>query len=668
MDGLLQKGSLMRRLKISKKTVWLVSFAGLSLLFFSYNNCSQAILRKAEQVGSLSIPSTQTLLSPPRLHTGPVRVVFFVDQSRSMIAAMCPSDVDGGGPTLKGRGCENPPLGVDPDAIRYKLLDTWLNQLEGKPKTKAAVIAFSGGLKERPRRLQNPNRESFQELEFLEISGPDSAKARAARLRAEHNKDKKTIPRYSGDPSKMSDGETPEVMGTSVPLPTLQIAEDVISKEMEDLKASGELSNTWFRFIYISDFVLRPMRSDYLVMLNLVGCPHACIDSDDSTACVGAAESCMNATDSTRSIWGDYEDNDPAKIGSLLSVINGFPKSKGGGYFTSDFVRLFPQRKITGDLVTRPGDSRPAYFLPLVKAYMPRANYHEVKNNSDVPLSMGQSSNNEAFRLDSAFVINLNGRVGPDGLLVSDSDGDGLSDAEETSTDPFVARTNGVCLDSITEKTGCRLPSTGCNPQFDHDGDGLNECEERSLGTASDLKDTDDDGLIDSMEVILGGRPLSADHLLDDNSDGIDNLTQMRAGVHPAAHFPSVPTSSQVRFTARYLGTQSVVNQAGVPVPTAQYEVKATNIPLMSVNAVNFMTDFFTSMDLNPTSAIPPTHYIGGVSHARGVNQVVFVGKVRSLTDPNVRYWLYRRYDVVGGQSILNIDLSQAFEPHWVGN
>ncbi len=89
-----------------------------------------------------------------------------------------------------------------------------------------------------------------------------------------------------------------------------------------------------------------------------------------------------------------------------------------------------------------------------------------------------------------------------------DSDGDGLSDAQEAiiGTDPHNPDTDG---DGLTD--GEEVLIYGTNPlKADTDGDGLSDWEEIHIyGTDPLNPDTDGDGVLDGVEVILGTDPLA---------------------------------------------------------------------------------------------------------------------------------------------------------------
>ena len=118
----------------------------------------------------------------------------------------------------------------------------------------------------------------------------------------------------------------------------------------------------------------------------------------------------------------------------------------------------------------------------------------------------------------------------------ADTDGDGLSDAEEPNlgTDPNAFDTDGDGLGDGFEVTYGYDPLTGGDGALDPDGDGLDNLHEQAAGTNPLLADTDGDGLLDAFEVNNGLDPLHAgDEHLDGDYDALDNLAEQAAGTDP---------------------------------------------------------------------------------------------------------------------------------------
>jgi hypothetical protein len=148
------------------------------------------------------------------------------------------------------------------------------------------------------------------------------------------------------------------------------------------------------------------------------------------------------------------------------------------------------------------------------------------------------------FALKQLVAMNLNA-LPVNGETVVDSDGDGLSDAEEelVGSSPLLVDTDG---DGFSDLLEVRQSNAGFDPLFsgdadcrmatdrrDDDGDGLLNCEERYFGTNSRLVDSDADGFPDDLEVRMGTNPAASDTLYDSDFDGARNGTELEAHTDP---------------------------------------------------------------------------------------------------------------------------------------
>lgn len=140
-----------------------------------------------------------------------------------------------------------------------------------------------------------------------------------------------------------------------------------------------------------------------------------------------------------------------------------------------------------------------------------------------------------------------------DGVQRADSDADGISDEDERSvgTDPTLADSDSDGLmDGIELKMGLRPQGSldggmtdpanldvinGCEASKDTDGDYLNDCEERVLGTDPCISDTDGDGLPDMVEWHSGTNPLLPEDLNDADRDGYPNIDEVTAHTDPGS-------------------------------------------------------------------------------------------------------------------------------------
>ncbi len=109
----------------------------------------------------------------------------------------------------------------------------------------------------------------------------------------------------------------------------------------------------------------------------------------------------------------------------------------------------------------------------------------------------------------------------------ADSDGDGLSNADEVNihgTNPYVADTDGDgLLDGFEVNYGLN-PLVGGQAAQDPDADGLTNLQEQAAGTNPNAADSDSDGLLDGVELATGINPLDADSDDDLLLDGAEVL------------------------------------------------------------------------------------------------------------------------------------------------
>jgi hypothetical protein len=164
-----------------------------------------------------------------------------------------------------------------------------------------------------------------------------------------------------------------------------------------------------------------------------------------------------------------------------------------------------------------------------------------------------------------------------------DSDGDGISDGVELklALDPMTAKDPVECADlKVSTSTGddpCNKGTTKTWKVYteDEDGDLLNACEERLLGTKDTLYDSDADGLPDRIEFLAGTNYLDNDVLDDADFDGMVNREEVRSHTDVRSNDAQVALDLGYRYEEIDEGLTSVISYSqpatitGVTVKTA---------------------------------------------------------------------------------------------------
>ncbi len=195
--------------------------------------------------------------------------------------------------------------------------------------------------------------------------------------------------------------------------------------------------------------------------------------------------------------------------------------------------------------------------------------------------SLNYASLQRSLKLKRLIGFNRNA-ISRNGVMYVDSDGDGIADEDEDQigTDKVDADSDDDGLmDGVELKMGLK-PQAGnpdvvnsCNVTSDIDGDRLNDCEERVLGTDSCITDTDGDGLPDLVEVLGGSNPLIPEDLDDDDRDGLTNIAEILAHSDPR----SADLGFQTERGYGYAVKESKPTEDG----RACYDLSAYNITLM---------------------------------------------------------------------------------------
>ncbi len=208
------------------------------------------------------------------------------------------------------------------------------------------------------------------------------------------------------------------------------------------------------------------------------------------------------------------------------------------------------------------------------------------------------------YEVKYLVAYNFNVVPGVDTLLI-DSDGDGLSDAEERhptsatwpATDPMLADTDGDGLSDFCELkldngnrdldptvfnqvcTDYLLPD-GTYP--DRDYDGLNDCEEYWKGTNAFHPDTDYDGIPDSVEFYAGTNPLENNTELDRDFDGDVDWFEVQRHTNVLANDPKVRARWSYNYDIVDLGIDPQMMYDGAIANMRRYDFNISNISVMN--------------------------------------------------------------------------------------
>ena len=174
--------------------------------------------------------------------------------------------------------------------------------------------------------------------------------------------------------------------------------------------------------------------------------------------------------------------------------------------------------------------------------------------------------------------------ISRNGELLVDSDGDGVPDRDEIALglDPTNPDTDGDGIgDGVELKMGLdpKKPNliTGCSPYRDTDGDRLNDCEERVLGTDACIGDTDGDGPNDLVEFLSGTNPIVPENLTDSDRDGNINMDEILAHTDPQ--------SADNAYFAERGYVYSIADAPATPDGRACYHIRVENISLVDTLA-----------------------------------------------------------------------------------
>lgn len=219
------------------------------------------------------------------------------------------------------------------------------------------------------------------------------------------------------------------------------------------------------------------------------------------------------------------------------------------------------------------------------------------------------------------FIIAFNPNVRPGIEIVDvDSDGDGLTDAEEDvngngivdvhpvtgelmETDSTLKDTDGDGLSDYFEVRLSEIDNaldplnpddSGCDDgaeEFDRDRDGLTDCEERIKGTTVNNPDTDYDGIPDGIEFYMGTNPLMAQETSDYDFDGFPDWLEVQRHTNVRANDEKIRERYSYRYDIADIGTIRLHEGTEYESVRRRISYTISNIDIMSTLASNGRDD-----------------------------------------------------------------------------
>ncbi len=442
-----------------------------------------------------------------------------------------------------------------------------------------------------------------------------------------------------------------------------------------------------YQIIHLTDGYLTPQQNHFDLVMNMYTPPngHPCITSD----LLGSDPTCTQLNQLMLDTWGEPSLNSSRQISTNYGMTQSLSEYFGGGYARVDMVQLNSPRATT----LFASDTN--YISDLSSNLQSRQYiWQQDMTSPAAPPYPLLDSNELAYKVTHAYIFNLNVRVDQHGDLQVDSAGDGAFDSDKIAAglDPYNPRSNGVCLNAITlnpsfqarcQELGQLLISgseLGCDPQLDSDGDGLNECEEKILGTDLYNFDSDEDSIPDFLELVYGFNANKSDAKLDSNSDSIPNLVNFASGLGPMSMIKHVPLQNLISYNVNSLAsgeTQILVNH--IPSKNGLKVTPTVFTNLSSwVTAMNFQNSTL-GKNYSTFHSAPILQMYSDRSHIHAIpysqqlftfnsdtNQNNLLGLIRTVSESDssqVKWWIYKRAFTVGG-TISNSQLSLSlFEP-----
>lgn len=322
--------------------------------------------------------------------------------------------------------------------------------------------------------------------------------------------------------------------------------------------------------------------------------------------------------------WGDWTLNRHAEIiGKIKASINIFKTQFPSSYLKLSFMRIDSEKP---EYSTQAGELVPELnWIEKSKEYF--INTHKffvIKSLDETPVLFSDIQDNNKYNISQVYLYLKNARSQINGNYSADSDGDGIEDRLEAGS-ALTDRTNGSCLDSIKKKYS-ECITVGCNTAIDMDKDGLNQCEEKTIGTDDFSPDSDGDFIIDIAEILYGLNPTQDDRKVRFNTDGFTNFEHFIKGFPPKVNLRSVKDENQIKIKTELIDTKVVVDEKGNTATIPSYQIQVENVPYVDL--------------INERS-----------------NQVIVILKIDNFSNPDDSIWYSKTFETTKLNREIKINL-----------
>ncbi|MCP3686849.1 MAG: hypothetical protein GY784_00410 [Gammaproteobacteria bacterium] len=211
-----------------------------------------------------------------------------------------------------------------------------------------------------------------------------------------------------------------------------------------------------------------------------------------------------------------------------------------------------------------------------------------------------------AIEYSVKFVVAYNYNVSPGlELVFTDSDGDGLIDADEAvlGTNPVSRDTDGDglsdyfelqvsspgnSLDPLIFDTPCTQNITNTWPDSDHDG--LTDCEEFVKGTDRTNVDSDADGIPDGIEFLTGTNPFEDQETRDLDFDGISDWKEVQQHTNVRSSDPKLNERYSYQYSIQDAGLITIYQGLDDQSLVRQFAFDISNIDIRDTNIQDQVT------------------------------------------------------------------------------